>query len=112
MSIASGSPDRSRKGVPSEREGDVLAVCSFPRLAHKKPHGLAGQPGTDSAKTPLFISSVCINQRDARDDRNSAHDRRQRDVLLLFGRDFEGAYIDQLLLSCIADPLIGQSQDS
>ena len=37
--------------------------------------GLAGQPGADSAKTPLFLFAVGKDQRDTRDERNSATPR-------------------------------------
>ena len=65
-----------------------------------------------AADAPLLFSAFHKDQGDARDDRQSAHDRRQGDGLLLRRRDLEGPDINQLLLSCIAYTLIGQSQDS
>jgi len=117
LQIEKRKPCRLKDDMMGVIEGPVMepeaVYCAEDEDSQRrKPPGLAGQPGTDSAKTPLFLSSVCKDQGDTRDDRNSTHDRRQRDGLLLFSRNLEGSDINQLLLSCIAYTLIGQSQDS
>jgi len=120
----------SQKAFLSELEGDILTLIhadpdaclvlqqvddSEERLVALRPPPIAaeylGFLQVEERK-PLFLSSICKDHRDACDDCNSAHDRRQRDIFLLCSRDLEGSDIDQLFLSCIAYTLIGQSQDS
>jgi hypothetical protein len=93
------------------REIVVIEEDGFPAMVAAAEF-LACWPGVSPVKIPLFLFALHKDQRDTRDDRNSAHDRRQRDGLLLCSRDLEGSDINQLLLSCIAYTLIGQSQDS
>ena len=66
----------------------------------------------DCAKNALFFFALGNDQRDTRDERDSACDGRQRNGPLLSRCDLEGPDIHQLLPGCIAYPLIGQGQHS
>jgi hypothetical protein len=53
-------------------------IWVFCRSKRENCAGPAGQPETDTAKTPLFLFSDYKDQRDTRDERNSSDNGRHQ----------------------------------